>query len=356
MQDEKKSILSRLYFARAALSKISQNNDGVVEISTQMMQDVEKETSRRKRLKDLYTQEAELRKEIETEKKKAQDQPSYKFNLAFNIIAILITVVIGFFLFRWWVNRDYSFWIGLLAFPVGLFFAFLDLGYFFVQCIPSCFEASQEKEKENWRKAEAKLNQVVAEIAIRKREPINTNPDLPLEVFVEDSDITAFTSYKKTEREKLQKPFKEESDLLYRILKNESLIDERDWEHLDVIIFVLETGRAETMKEALQQADLFVRHNEIKQMIRTSALAICKTIHDSIGELSHSIELRLSELQTEMIRIGDAQDKISTNLNSIVDSQKLNNALLEKANVSSERLVADVHRMRKISDEAYYGI
>ena len=69
-----------------------------------------------------------------------------------------------------------------------------------------------------------------------------------------------------------------------------------------------------------------------------------------------NIGLRLSELQTEMARIGDVQAGISAKFDSMIDAQQLNNALLEKAGVSSEQLAADVHRMRHISDEAYYKV
>ena len=117
---------------------------------------------------------------------------------------------------------------------------------------------------------------------------------------------------------------------------------------MDIIIFELETGRAESMKEALQQADLAARHNEIKKTIVMAASAVAHSITSSIEALSRSIEYQLGEISSNQTDIKNA-------LGRIANAQELNNALLTKANVSSEQLAKDMERIRYIEDQKYYG-
>ncbi len=370
MQDEKKAILGRLYFVRATLSKISQNKDKAEEAGAQTEKEIfiksQEELERRKHLAQEKERVAEEQKKTEesieaTENKLKKNQEAregYLSNmgaLVFTILFVLATALINFFLFRWWVNRDYSFWIGLLAFPIGILSLICDITLT-VQCNPSVYE-KQRKEDMKKSLAEQEILQAEEEKTRTERDLLSQEQAIiSKDIEILEKETLEFKAKKEKELSDIQKTLSGETDQLYNAAKSETLIDERDWKHLDVIIYVLETGRAETMKEALQQADLFVRHEEIKDAIRTSALAICQTIRQSIDDLSYSIGLRLSELQTEMERIGDAQEGISARFDSMIDAQKLNNALLEKANVSSEQLAADVHRMRHISDEAYYRV
>ena len=140
---------------------------------------------------------------------------------------------------------------------------------------------------------------------------------------------------------------------LYRQLKN-SILDERDWENLDIIIYELETGRADTIKEALQQTDLLIRHNEIKQAIGKASEAICNTIQQSMSEISFSIERNMLRIHDDFISLSEDQRRIQQSLQDVVSAQELSNALKEKANVSSAQLAADVKRLRELEDYKFY--
>ena len=141
---------------------------------------------------------------------------------------------------------------------------------------------------------------------------------------------------------------KDEFDSLYSYTKAAAtnLLDERDWQHLDIVIYMLETGRADTIKEALQQADLFVRHNEIKEMVATAATVICATIQDNFCELSNTVNTRLSEIKGTLSGINQHQKSIAVGMERLIGTQELNNALLQKANVSSERMAKDLSELR----------
>ncbi len=141
-----------------------------------------------------------------------------------------------------------------------------------------------------------------------------------------------------------------EANPVYDQLKTVStnLLDERDWQHLDIVIYMLETGRADTIKEALQQADLYVRHNEIRHMLATATMAICTTIQENIRTLSRTIDTRLREIQNTLAENNQTQKSISLGMQRLIGTQELSNALLEKANVSSERFVEELSELRKL--------
>ena len=139
---------------------------------------------------------------------------------------------------------------------------------------------------------------------------------------------------------------------IYNILRRDfkMFIDERDWKYLDLIIYELETGRAESIKEALQQADLYVRHNEMKEIMQTATVAICSSIKESMGDISRSIRTQITGLRSDITELNQTQRDLSGKLDDMVDAQELSNALLKKANVSSEKLAEDVSRIRRLHD------
>ncbi len=143
---------------------------------------------------------------------------------------------------------------------------------------------------------------------------------------------------------------------LYNALYKEynSIIDARDWKHLDLIIFYYETGRADTLKEALQQVDRQVQTDEIIKAIDKASKDICNTIRKSMQELSNqmtscfnqlSVQLNVQHQET-MAQLKNINNNITTlneNVNSLKDTIKDGNAILE--DLSSN--------MSKISNATY---
>ena len=132
-------------------------------------------------------------------------------------------------------------------------------------------------------------------------------------------------------------------------------IDQRDWPIIDLLIYEMETGRADSIKEALQQADLYLRHNEMKQLLQKATLTICSAIKENARIISDSIESSLSQMRREMSELNQTNITLSSKFDNFIDAQKLTNALLDKANVSSEQLANDVKRMRNIHEAEHYG-
>lgn len=135
-------------------------------------------------------------------------------------------------------------------------------------------------------------------------------------------------------------------DNVYKVLNNQygSIVDVRDWKYLDLIIYYLETGRADTMKEALQQLDKERQTKRIVGAIKTATAAICNTIHSEMSELRSTIQTGFAGLQ-QSIDSGFAQ--LSAIGQAQLEQMSLANALQAKANTTSEQLANDVAYMRK---------
>ena len=141
-------------------------------------------------------------------------------------------------------------------------------------------------------------------------------------------------------------------------------LDIRDYRNVDLIIYLLETGRAETMKEALQQVDTYIHTDRIVKAISDAS----KTISQSIRLNSMAIQQTIKETSFEL---GNKLDRIAYNVNAMSDRQsalmkelnesvsrtnsvvEMQNALLEKASVSSSEMAENIDRMRYYADQEY---
>lgn len=149
-----------------------------------------------------------------------------------------------------------------------------------------------------------------------------------------------------------------------------SVLDIRDWEHIDLIIFNFETGRADTLKEALQQVDRRVQTDEIIEAIESAGSSIAATINVTMRELRSDLNKsfnRLSEQLTiqhaeQMTALGNINRSIERTNESIAKLQSatenngktlenissvanLNSALIAKIGYDSMSLMDDVNYM-----------
>lgn len=150
---------------------------------------------------------------------------------------------------------------------------------------------------------------------------------------------------KEQEEIKKIKPYKEVSLEMYNILINTygEMIDPRDWEYLDLIIYYFETGRAITMREALQLLDRERQTQQIVGAVREATNAICRSIERGFATLENTMRSGFASLQSSI-------DSGFARMNAIgmaqVKEMQLTNSLLNKANTTSEQLMNDVHFMR----------
>lgn len=135
------------------------------------------------------------------------------------------------------------------------------------------------------------------------------------------------------------------------------LIVEADWKNIDLLIFYLETGRAESWKEALQLADRQQQTNQITAAIKQASESISVTIRRSTEALGSLMAQSFSDLRSEIRQVGwqmsadiqvamGEQSRQNTALlaqgKEAISEARLQSALLAKANQSSEDLMYEL--------------
>ena len=141
-------------------------------------------------------------------------------------------------------------------------------------------------------------------------------------------------------------------------------LDPRDWRHVDLIIFYFETGRADSFKEALQQADREMQTNRIVNAVQSAGALITQTINNGFsnlqksmvhcfGVLSEQIAIasqQLGEISQQLSGVSMRIEGVSTQLGGMrVDFRR---ALEAKASVPSTQLADDLHYMRMLAENA----
>lgn len=153
------------------------------------------------------------------------------------------------------------------------------------------------------------------------------------------------------------------------------LIDFRDWENVDLLIYYFETGRADDMKEALQLVDKQRQTDQITRAIAMASASICKTFDNTMRQLGSSLAQSFSVLSRQLSRqhaemmyqmdqqavdwreMSEAQNRelrglreqAAAEMNMQVSAQAMNQALLNKISVSSNRLADQMDRqMREV--------
>ena len=153
----------------------------------------------------------------------------------------------------------------------------------------------------------------------------------------------------------------------------DSWLSESDWENVDLLIYYLDTGRADTLKEALGMVDRQRQTNQIVEAISVASKAIQSTIQSAtmrlatameesftliskqIGAMSKNIN-RLGNITAEGQRVQNEQNatiaamgaKLVHLQEEQLSSNEMTQALLEKANVSSEQLLTDLRYNQRL--------
>ncbi|MCM1545427.1 MAG: hypothetical protein NC033_00155 [Clostridiales bacterium] len=175
------------------------------------------------------------------------------------------------------------------------------------------------------------------------------------------------------ERNAVIKPLAESCEAYHKALTAQftPLLDERDWQHLDLVIYQLETRRADSIKEALQLVDRELQTERLESSIGVAIKSISYTLAHGFTALQESIRKNCTELsgrlQDTNLQLSAAVGQISAanrqleagsarlvgvseKLAELSDSVNVGNALQEKANETSAQLMDDIHEIK------YYNI
>ena len=179
--------------------------------------------------------------------------------------------------------------------------------------------------------------------------------------------------------------FKATGKAIYKHARNTyKLLDERDWKYLDMFIYMYETGRADSKKEALQLIDQYEQNKRIEEAVYSAGQEVKQTIQRGLSSLRSSMEgcfrglsMQLSAMHSEamlkMDRIVGRMDDIaegvgqisgkldsftadigaiSAGLENVRREINFNSALKSKASTSSQQLMSDVHYIRTMQEHA----
>ena len=139
---------------------------------------------------------------------------------------------------------------------------------------------------------------------------------------------------------------------VYEVISTEynELLDPRDWKNIDLIIFCFETGRADTMKEALIHVDGLVQREQILDAINTASMQIQNTIRSGLEKIHIDMLKCFSVISNQLNNISIGIGEQNARLTQMSKKIDLNNALLEKSSKSSNQLAEDVHYIRLIAE------
>ena len=145
----------------------------------------------------------------------------------------------------------------------------------------------------------------------------------------------------------------------YNALVNEysTILDTRDWENLDLVIYYLETGRAISVREALQLVDRQHQTDAIVESLKIATAQISETIIRSSEILSKTIigcteivAKQLTEVCGRMNAIEVNQEIANAYLRNISSEAAINSAMIKKAKTTSEEMMKDIKQMRIYAD------
>ena len=93
------------------------------------------------------------------------------------------------------------------------------------------------------------------------------------------------------------------SNAIYEAMlsKYGEFLDEREWGIVDLLIYYFETGRADTLKEALLHADQQRALQKIVEAVLMANENICQTMDRSLRNLGDRLTCSISMLQTELM-------------------------------------------------------
>lgn len=147
----------------------------------------------------------------------------------------------------------------------------------------------------------------------------------------------------------------------------DSVLHESDWGSIDLLIYYIETGRADSVKEALQLLDRQKQTNQIINAISEAKKSLVTTINTAMNRMSEALARSFSIISNQLSQIAQNQrEEISAlhanmlatasltqaiqasaemkgkAISAQTEAIRLNNALIAKANKQSEQLLFDL--------------
>ena len=309
MEDKKKEELEKMYALRAGLSVISQKCDKI--------DDIEEMERKNKSIVDIKKREIENEIDSNRQKEGKLLKPK-KIWLILILLGIIIAIIINVLLIKN-VEVDKNNFLDIIGAIIfyggGLLAVLAGIG-----CL---WWWISEWVHYKHAKKDVKDRNIVISISQRS-----------CEQFQEQFQLLCSRNLP------IKKSIIVENNVILNSLNKQfgNLLDIRDWENLDLVIYYYETGRADSIKEALQLVDNERRNNALIQAIGIATTEICRSIQ-SLGRVMIQGFASLSaQIEAQRVQITNA-------MSEMVTQQTLSNALLAKANVSSKEMVEQMKKL-----------
>ena len=225
------------------------------------------------------------------------------------------------------------------------------------------------KEIENYQKADkADRDDVARSVELVRNIPFLESKEDELNKKLVD-DKRALIATKREQEETLSKHLYNANMVLNSLVENySSLLDTRDWVNLDLTLYNIETGRADSVKEALQQVDMENRNNRLIDSMGVATRQIAESITNGMRNVGITVASCAQLLASQLSIISNQVDALSYQVENIETSQRklrseiaelasvsksaIENSMRGKANTSSKEMVDDIHQIRILMDNA----
>lgn len=380
MEEEKKETIATLYALRAGISVLSTITDETKRLGADILHAQKRISELETRQgdlgneaqeeKDLYAEELEVKKndlkeareKLETKKKeKKKDITGELLMFIGGIVASLIVLpLLLYFYHKAYVLLPLIFgWFLLMS--IGM------MGFGLVLLINETIKLTPSARKYNEEVAVIEKEIRELEEDVQQRENGKENTLITINKKYADLDV----DIKREIKEKNDIVEKKTEEVLAQILKFntgyeavknefENFLDERDWENVDLVIYLYETGRAIDLRDALIQVDMERRNERLISAIRDATKAIAYTIERGFGELKAIVIERMTKLDNSIRnlsnRIAEQTEAMQAQMQRIANIASAQQALQEKISESSDSLARDVSYMKDITHRSYYNI
>lgn len=353
MEERKKEELAQLYALRAGLSAVASENDETQKIKNTAetaIADCEKRqeanTAARQQLSDKlndlqksYTNTRETLSAGKQSKGTLAKKVTVRFTLALLVLAAVVVAL--FFLIRYFVHDitteggGFFAWVFFILITGAVGIGGLVLVIFIIKW---GVEAIQDARRDyfltnsSYDHAQNAVLQLPQQISEIQSQIAACNKKA--------YEITAQIKQQHADRETALAPHYATGSAVYTALQQQygTLLDERDWGDVDLVIFAYETGRADTVKEALAFVDGERRTNRIVNAISEATTRLNATIETGFRGLAVNMVKCFKAISDQINENAKAQFAQNQAMLARVDYA---NALQAQRNVPSQKLAEE---------------
>lgn len=359
-KEEIKKTVEDLYALRAGMSLLSKKMEKA-KVAEKALKDLKESTNKtlNKTIEQIVEKEKEIAKNEETEKKNIEEKlrkrekeykdicdmvEADKFCGVFFLIITLICTAVPLIIKL--VKGSVSGWV-----LVPCIIVFIPSAFFVV-----CSLCSLPSDRRKIIDVSPERIPTIISFEKQMTKRINNKLKNEIEKLRHDRGCILKQFAQETEKqEKIMHPIMCECKIIFTELSDKFsyLLDPRDWENVDIIIYMLETGRSESIKEALNNADLKKYFEDLVKIVNSNAISLRNMLSDKFSSLHAAIDNCASLIQDGYERNSKLLGEIKSETEKHLIAAEINNATMESINVSCRDMAENIDRIRFYEDQRY---